>query len=170
MMRFVHNRSASLHRWTACGPARISFFVVAVLVVSCAFLLAPVFAMEEEPPVCDEPVVPPGQDALLAAMLGRGAALPDACTFAEGLADGPIIRARYACPSGDVVFALVHPTNAAPTSLQTERFALALQSGSASDELVGALLFLIRSGEASFDWKVPADEAHNVDGTAGAQD
>jgi hypothetical protein len=132
---------------------------VARAAVCCALLAAPAFSAEEEPVAANELVVPPGQDDLLAAMLGRGISLPDGCAFAGGQADGAVIRAAYACPTGAVVFELVHPTSQAASNVQTASFALTLQSGSPSDALVVALMSLIHSREGSFQWIPLADEA-----------
>lgn len=107
----------------------------------------------------NEPVVPPGQDNLLAAMLGRGLQLPDGCAFGNGVADGAVVRVSYACPYGDVVFALVHPTSPWASDVQTDRFALTLQNGTPSDALVGALMSLIRAREGAFQWIALGDEA-----------
>ena len=165
-MQLAHNRSVRLRDRDRClGPAARATLVCALLAGLSAVLLAPVVTAEEEPPICDEPVVPPGQNAVLAAMLGRGAVLPDACAFAGGQADGPVIRATYACPSGDVVFELVHPGNATAEAIQTERFALTLQSGSPSNELVDGLVGIIRSREMSFEWKLP-DAPRAAEGAA----
>jgi hypothetical protein len=132
---------------------------VARAAVCCALLAAPAFSAEEEPVAANELVVPPGQDDLLAAMLGRGIPLPDGCSFAGGQADGAVIRAAYACPTGAVVFDLVHPTNQVASNVQTASFALTLQSGSPSDAFVVALMSLIHSREGSFHWIPLADEA-----------
>jgi hypothetical protein len=107
----------------------------------------------------NEPVVPPGQDNLLAAMLGRGLQLPDGCAFGNGVADGAVVRVSYVCPYGEVVFALVHPTSPWATEVQTDRFALTLQSGAASDALVASLMSLIRAREGAFQWIALGDEA-----------
>jgi hypothetical protein len=124
----------------------------AAVIVAAGFLFAPAFAAADEAPAFQEPVVPPGQEELLSAMLGRGAALPDGCKFAGGDADGPIIRATYTCPTGEVVFEVVHPSNAAEAATQTERFAIAVQSGSPPTELADTLASLIHSREADFEW------------------
>lgn len=170
-MQPAHNHSVGLRGCGRClGPTARAALLRALLIGFCAFPLAPVMKAEEEPAISDEPVVPPGQNGLMSAMLGRGVTLPDACAFAGGQADGPIIRATYACPYGAVVFVLVHPTNAAATALQTEQFALTLQSGTPSNELVEALLWLIRSREASFAWKPPPDPDHATEGAVGSAD
>ena len=100
----------------------------------------------------DEPVVPVGQEELLSTMLGRGAALPDGCKFAGGGADGPLIRSTYACPSGEVVYHVVHPDNATDSAIQTERFAIMVESGAPPTSLAEALASLLRSHEGEFEW------------------
>jgi hypothetical protein len=112
-------------------------------------------AEEAREPETDEPraVIPPGQEDLLAEMLGRGAPLASGCTFAGGHADGPSVRVTYTCPSGEVVLELAHPDQARSTTAKTERFAITLQSGSPPDELVADLVSRIRSRENLFEWK-----------------
>jgi hypothetical protein len=98
-------------------------------------------------------VIPPGQEELLAQMLGRGAALPAQCVFAGAEADHAVVRATYDCPSGAVVFELSHPSKAARGATQTDRFAIAVQGGTPPSGLADALAALIRSKEAAFEWK-----------------
>ena len=100
-----------------------------------------------------EAVVPPGQEELLAAMLGRGAALPGPCTFVGAGADHAIIRSTYSCPHGTVVFELRHPSNAPGNATHTAQFAIMLHSGAPPDGLTDALASLIRSRESAFTWK-----------------
>jgi hypothetical protein len=105
-----------------------------------------------------EPVVPPGQDQLLAEMVGRGAPLPDDCKFAGGGADGPVIQTTYTCPSGKIVFELVHPDNAGDEATLTEQFAITLKSGTPPEGLEEVLVWLIRQREADFEWLWLTDE------------
>jgi hypothetical protein len=115
-------------------------------------LLTATFATEGEPLRYDEPVVPPGQDQLLSTMLGHGARLPEGCKFAGGAADGPLIRSTYRCPSGEVVYHIVHPENATESATQTERFAIMVESGAPPTTLIDALASLMRSSEGEFEW------------------
>ena len=108
---------------------------------------------EGSEPVEPMAVVPPGQEALLADMLGRGAELPGQCKFAGAQADRTLIRSRYACPGGEVVFELSHPSAAAPGATETAEFALALRGGTAPDGLVDALVARIRAREGDYEWK-----------------
>ncbi len=108
-----------------------------------------------EPSAVDEPVIPAGQDDLLAGMLGRGAALPEQCKFAGGEVDHAVIKATYACPGGEVVFELRHPSKAPAGATETARFAITLLSGSPPAGLAEALTSRIRSGETAFEWRLP---------------
>ena len=98
-------------------------------------------------------VIPPGQEDLLAGMLGRGATLPDDCKFAGADVDHATIKTTYTCAHGDVGFRLCHPSAAPPGATQTARFAITLQTGTPQDSLKEALVARIRSREADFQWK-----------------
>lgn len=109
--------------------------------------------MPEDTPTGDGAmVIPAGQDELLGDMLGRGAELPDGCQFVSGDVEFQVVKARYQCPSGEVMLQLVHPSKAASSATRTERFAITLQSGSLPESLLPALQARIRSREASFRW------------------
>lgn len=139
----------------------VAFALVGLLVTTAR-------ASESEPLPYDEPVVPPGQDDLLSSMLGRGAPLPDGCKFAGGGADGPLIRTTYTCPSGEVVYHVVHPDNATETATETEQFAIMVESGAPPDSLADALASLMRSREGEFEWLwlTSEDEEGAVDDSA----
>lgn len=97
-------------------------------------------------------VIPPGHEELLAEMLGRGAALPGPCSFANGQIEADTVIASYACPTGEVVFTLRHPTKATSDATLTEQFAVAVQSGSPPAALTDELTSRIRSREGEFEW------------------
>jgi hypothetical protein len=103
-----------------------------------------------------DPVVPPGQEKLLANMLGLGATLPGSCTFAGGQADGPVVRGTYDCATGEIVIELLHPSKAPWRSVRTDQFALTVLRGSPAPEFLQALQSRIRSQEAAFEWKLPS--------------
>jgi hypothetical protein len=113
---------------------------------------------EEAPPVGgdvrDYPhaVIPAGQEALLADMLGKGVALPGGCKLTDGKIEYTVVRATYGCPGGEVTFDLAHPSQATATEAQTDQFALVLKTGSPPEGLVAALMSRIRSQEAAFQW------------------
>jgi hypothetical protein len=99
-----------------------------------------------------EAVIRPGQEELVAEMLGRGAKLPGGCTWAGAEADHALIRATYSCPAGEVVFTLQHPSTGRGAPIQTERFAITVLSGNPPSGLADALATLIRSREGAFEW------------------
>jgi len=106
-----------------------------------------------------EPAIPPGQEALLATMLGKGAALPEECKLTAGDVQHTIVKATYQCAGGEVVFELIHPSQASASAAHTERFALRVLSGSPPAALREALTALIRAGESTFVWQMPAPGA-----------
>jgi hypothetical protein len=118
-----------------------------------ALLIAPVSAADKETAVNQGPVIPPGQEEVLAAMLGKGAALPDNCKLASADVDHTAIKATYTCPGGEVVFQLTHPSAAPAGAKHTDRFAITLLSGTPPAALQPALEALIRAKESAFKWK-----------------
>src|SRR5947208_3265485 len=96
-------------------------------------------AAENEPAQGDEPVIPPGQEELLADMLGRGATLPGQCSFANGGVERTTVKAAYTCPGGEVVFELHHPSKAPAGATQTARFAVTVRAGSPPAGMAEAL-------------------------------
>ena len=135
-------------------------------------LSVPVFAAASDGSDPDGPWIPPGQEELLAEMLGRGATLPDECTLAGGHAEYTNIKAAYKCPAGEVVFELAHASRAnAPTAMQTENFAIAVFSGSPPEGLADVVASLVRAHENAFEWQWPADDEADAtgDGAGDAQ-
>jgi hypothetical protein len=128
---------------TMCGrlAGRVAVF--------CALLLSTTYGADDadDDGVTYEAVVPPGQDDLMAALLGRAAVLPAECRFDGGGADGSVISARYHCPSGDVAYELTHPDKGDDGAVKTEQFALNLRSGSPPAGLQDALVAQIRYRE-----------------------
>lgn len=115
--------------------------------------LLPALAAGDEPPNDTEPVIPSGQEALLAEILGRGESLAGGCRFAGGQAEPTVVRARYACPGGEVAVELLHPNSAPSTAVRTQRFAIVLKSGSAPAGFADELLSRIRARETEFRWQ-----------------
>jgi hypothetical protein len=101
-------------------------------------------------------VIAPGQEQLLAEMLGRGEALPGSCTFSNGQVESALVRGTYQCAGGEVVVELRHPSWEQGAVATTERFAISVPSGSPPAGLVEALASRIRQREARFLWKSPA--------------
>lgn len=110
-----------------------------------------------EPPLVEpltEPmaVIPPGREELLAEMLGRGAALPGECAFTSGQVESDVVTATYTCPAGAVVFTLRHPDKASSDATLTEKFGIAVKSGTPPAGLTDDLASRIRAREQAFEW------------------
>ncbi|MDX2167113.1 MAG: hypothetical protein SF182_08625, partial [Deltaproteobacteria bacterium] len=97
-------------------------------------------------------VIPAGQEALLADMLGRGAALPGQCRFVAGGVVSVAATARYDCATGAVEIELRHPDDAPAGAPRSARFALIVRQGEAPPALLEALGARLRAGEAGFVW------------------
>jgi hypothetical protein len=108
------------------------------------------------PPFADAParaqIIPPGQEELLGAMLGKGTQLPDDCSLAAGRIEHNVVQATYHCREGDVVIQLSHPSVGSAQAIVTKRFALTVASGAADADLLRAIEALVRSREAEFEW------------------
>jgi len=128
-----------------------------------SILFSSAFAVEGADYPAGTPAIPPGQEELIAAMLGQGAALPDGCSLVSGTAAYNTITARYSCRGDEIEFALVHPMRAGEEDVQTENFAIAQRSGAADNKLTDALVALVRSKEANFEWIWPAKDDVAVD-------
>ena len=137
--------------------------VMLVLALCCAIAAAPlsphaVLADEAGedagiPPTPAEPfVVPPGQENLLAEMLGKGTALPGQCQLSNGDINGPVVTGTYTCSTGEVVFELRHPARASADAPRTDKFAIVLKSGTPPAGLSDALAASIKSHEGQFKW------------------
>jgi hypothetical protein len=125
-------------------------FLVALLF--CVLPGSPAPAAPDEPISEGEIVIPPGQEGLLAEILGRGATFPGGCTFAGGGVEHAVVKGRYECIGGEITVELRHPSRAPATSIRTERFAVVVLSGSPTPELSNALESWIRSHEGAFEW------------------
>ncbi len=138
--------------WTA---RRTRIGNVGLATVVCAVLVPSVAVLADAAPAGSEVVIRPGQEELLADMLGRGATLPDHCAFAGGQIDRAIVRGVYKCPAGEVTLELVHPSTAPAEAKRTLRFAIVLRSGSPPPGFAAALESRIQSREAAFNWTSP---------------
>jgi hypothetical protein len=99
-----------------------------------------------------EAVIQPGQEELLATMLGKGEKLPGECVFTAGRIEHTFVRGTYTCPGGEVVIELVHPSKAPASAQETEHFAIVVASGSPPSDLAPALEGRIRAREGDFKW------------------
>ncbi len=106
----------------------------------------------------DGPVIGPGQDELLASMLGRGETIADGCTLSNGLAESRSVRATYACPWGPVVLVLRHRDDVSATAVQTDQFTIEVEEGSPPESVVAALAARVHAREADFAWSAPVYE------------
>lgn len=136
------------------------------LLVLAALLTAPAAHADEAHPH-DVDAIPPGQEALVSDMLGRGVALPGGCAWAGASIAQVTIVSHYACAGGEVILELVHPDVAPPDAVRTQRFAFAPRQGTPPPGLVEALATRVREREASFQWTraqiaAPQDGGHPV--------
>jgi len=157
-MRPVHSRPESRWRMT-CARG------VALAAVLCVPLVASVVAADDGDHPTGDPAIPPGEEELIASMLGRGMALHD-CTLISGGVEYTTIKATYDCPGGEVTLQLDHRRNATATSTQTGQFAITVQSGSPPLGFGDALTSLIRTQEDHFQWSWPQYDAAAEDDNA----
>ena len=139
---------------------------IALAVVLCASLAASSVAADDAGPSTADAVIPPGQEALIGAMLGRGMALHD-CVLVSGGVQFSVIKATYRCLFGEVTLDLGHVETATAESLLTGQFAITLESGSPPEGFGDAVASLVRSHEDDIVWSWPGYEAAGDDG-AGA--
>lgn len=98
------------------------------------------------------PVIRPGQEAELAAMLGRGLTLPGGCRFVGGEVQRSIVVVQYGCATDSVTLELRYPTATATAIGETERFAIFMRSGDLPDGFIHALVSLVRARESTVEW------------------
>jgi MYXO-CTERM domain-containing protein len=116
--------------------------------------------------MADESFIPPGQEELVGAMLGSGVALPGDCRLVSGNLEKTIVKATYACPSGDVVVELTHPSPRRQCRAYGEVRAR-VERGTAPADLQSVLLSRIRERESQFNWTVyPASTSTAAPATA----
>jgi hypothetical protein len=145
--------------WQLAGTERLAIIAVLALLsttdrfgewaVARARAQAPAAASEADDGMA---VVPPGQEDLLAAMFGSGAALPPQCRFTGGDADGAILHATYTCGQDEIVLALHYPDAVSRPTARTNQFAIVVQSGTPPPGLLDALTKSIRARENEFHW------------------
>ena len=98
-------------------------------------------------------VIPPGEETLLAEMLGTGQELAGGCKFTDGNVQSAVVQATYVCADGKVVLDLRHPDTAPADAVRTGKFALTIVSGTAPAGFMDALVARIRAREGEFGWK-----------------
>jgi len=99
-----------------------------------------------------EAVIPPGQEDLLARMLGLRAELPGNCKFTNGEVQHTTVQVSYECPGGPVIFRLVHPSKAPSGAIESTKFAMIEESGTPPPGLATALVERLQKGESEFEW------------------
>jgi len=107
-----------------------------------------------EPPDI-EPLIRPGQEEVIARMLGRGELLPGFCKLADGQIN-QAISATYSCANGRTGLQLVHPSRAPDNALRTREFAVVLVQGSPPPGLLDAVAEHVRGNEQAFEWQLEA--------------
>ena len=131
---------------------------LALAAVLCTLLAASVVTADDDRSATADPVIPPGEEQLIASMLGTGMGL-QYCSLISGGVEYAVIKASYNCLGGEVRVELAHPRNATATSRRTGQFAITVQSGSPTPGFEDALASLVRSQEGNFQWSLPQREA-----------
>ena len=96
-------------------------------------------------------VVLPGQEELIADIVGSGVTLPGGCQFTGGNIDDTV-RAHYACDTGPVTIQLSHRGTASSAVAETTYFRIRVIEGSPPPDLVEALVARTRAREENVRW------------------
>lgn len=100
-------------------------------------------------------VILPGQEEIFADMLGRGATLPDGCTFTGGQVEQTAARGTYDCSGNEIAIELRHPTTAPPDGTAAEKITVVTVRGTPPAALLAALRERVRQREGAFEWAPP---------------
>ena len=162
----------AVHRHSASGCFTTSGRGLALATLWCALLAASVVANDDHP--TGGPAIPPGQERLIATMLGKGTQIGD-CKLVRSGVEYTVIRAIYKCRhhGGRVTLELSHRLNVtAPSSIQAGQFAITLESGSPPLSFQDALVSRVRSRESDFvwTWAEPAAVDDALEDEAGVTD
>lgn len=103
-------------------------------------------------PARAELIIPPGQDEIVAQMLGRDAALPSGCVWAGASVAESKVTTTYKCASETHVFELRRPEEGPEGAPRTAKFAVVPVERSAPPELLDAIVARVRAGEGAFRW------------------
>lgn len=104
-------------------------------------------------------VIEPGQEPLVLAMLGGDDPLPGGCRFDGASIEPTLIRARYACSSGNVTLLLKHLDGAPSDAIRTRMFALVAPDEPAAKAIAPLVADRVRRREDPWRWRVPAQNA-----------
>jgi hypothetical protein len=144
IMHGVHNRAP---RWRLTWRRRVALGAVVGALLAASL----VTASDDD---FGNPAIPPGEEQVVATMLGRGVAL-QYCTLVSGGVEYSVIKGTYNCLTSEATFELRHPRYATAGSTQTEKFVITLASGSAPPGFQDVLTSLVRSHERDFQWSWP---------------
>ena len=123
--------------------------------VIAALLAAPSFATAAGTP----PVIGPGQEPLLAELLGKGVSLPGDCAWVGATVEATYVVSAYTCSGARVEIELRHPTDAPVEAARTLRFAIQTRASTPPPPgLVDALAARIRARESAFVWSRASDD------------
>jgi hypothetical protein len=135
---------------------------LALAAVLWTVLATSVVAADDDDTATAEPVIPPGEEQVAAAMLGRGTGL-QYCTLLSGGIHDNVISGIYNCVGNEVRVELANPRNATATSIETGQFAVTVQ-GSPTAGFQDDLISRVRSAEGNFQWAWPQRDAAPPDG------
>jgi hypothetical protein len=108
-------------------------------------------------------VIPAGREELFAAMLGRGAMLPEGCAFVAGAVEHTLVRGVYHCGGSEVEIELRHPSDAPGAAVRTDRLAIVPTRGAPPAALLAALQQRISEREGAFAWsEIKPDSEHRM--------
>jgi hypothetical protein len=136
----------------------------------CVVLLGVAAARADEPVV---QVIPPGNEPLVAAMTGSGAALPAKCALDRAAVDHTKVIASYTCDGRAVTLELVSlkSPEASAAAARTAQFAV-IAKGDPPKALVDDVVARVTAGEKDWRWAstggpgVPGD-GHDPGGPGG---
>jgi hypothetical protein len=139
-------------------PRTLSLGAVVAACVGLAVLASSHAAHAERTPpprstsAVDALFIPPGQEELFAAMLGRGATLPEGCAFATGQIERTLVRGVYTCSGERIVVELRHPSAAPADAARTAKIAIVTTEGAPPAALLASLRERVREREGAFAW------------------
>jgi len=101
------------------------------------------------------PVIPPGREAAIEALLnGGGEALPAGCRLSGASIEQALVRATYGCDAGPVSVVLRHPGGASPGAPTTASFALEISPAGTPAAFAQALVARVRAAETGWTWEM----------------
>ncbi len=121
---------------------------------SCAACFAAAMLLTTGSAVAQMRAIPPGQEALVATMLGSRATFPAGCRLTGAEIRATAIRARYACDAGRSPTLELRDVEGSPEgSLRAGPFAITTPDGPAPDGLTDAVAALVRANAGAWRWQ-----------------